>query len=117
MKPRDEDNPDEPPRYMLNVKVWFRELRGLPPTKVYLYSGRKRTLLNEETIDTLDYANYSTADLTIRPRYWTDERSGKRGIKAYLQEMRVVITPDRWADKYAHYGEEPEDDESGDLPF
>lgn len=117
MKPRDENAPDEPPRYMLNVKVWFRELRGLPPTKVYLYSGRKRTLLDEETIDTLDYAEYRTADLTIRPRYWTDERTGKRGIKAYLQEMRVTIEPDRWAEKYAHYDEEAENDESGDLPF
>ena len=118
LKRRDEENLDEPPRYKLNVKVSFHELRGLPPTKVYLYSGRKETLLDEETIDTLDYAEYRTADLTIRPRFWTDDKTGERKIKAYLQEMRVVITPDRWADKYAHYGEETtEDDEGGDLPF
>lgn len=114
MKPRDEDEPDAPPRYKLNICVSFRELKGLPPTKVYLYSGRKKTLLDEETIDTLDYAEYHTADLTIRPRLWTDDKTGERKIKAYLQEMHVVIEANRWADKYAKYDEE---DDSDDLPF
>ena len=87
LKPRDED--DEP-RYRLNVAVSFKEFKSLPPTKVFLYSGRKRTQLTEETIATLDYAEYQRADLTIRPRLWTDEGEPRR-IKAYLQEMHIVI--------------------------
>ena len=100
LKPRDED---ESPRYKLNVTVSFRELRGLPPTRVFLYSGRKKTLLDAESINVLDYAEYRTADLTIRPRLWTDEKTGERRIKAYLQEMHVTIEEDPWRSKYADY--------------
>lgn len=118
LKPRNEDGEDAPPRYKLNISVSFRELKGLPPVRVYLYSGKRRTLLDEATIDTLDYAEYSTADLTIRPRLWTDDKTGERRIKAYLQEMHVVIQPDRWADKYEHYmNSDSEDDDEGDIPF
>ena len=115
LKPRDED--DEP-RYRLNVAVSFKEFKSLPPTKVFLYSGRKRTQLTEETIATLDYAEYQRADLTIRPRLWTDEGEPRR-IKAYLQEMHIVIQESRWAKKYAGYGETEveEHDEDGDIPF
>ena len=107
LRPRDED---EAPKHRLSVTVSFRELRGLPPTKVFLYSGRRRTQLNENTIDALDYAEYRTADLTIRPRRWKDDKTGEWRIKAYLQEMHVTIQSDPWADKYAEY-DQPEDGE------
>ena len=115
LKPRDEE--DAETRYKLNVTVSFRELRGLPPVKVFLYSGRKRTALTEETIATLDWADYRTADLTVRPRLWTDEKTGERRVKAYLQEMHVVIEGGRWADKYAGYATEESDDKDEDVPF
>lgn len=107
MKPREEDEEDAPPRYKLNITVSYR---FRPPT-IRLYSGRKETLLDEETVGTLDYAEYSTADLTIRPRFWTDD-DGSRKIKAYLDEMRAIIKPDRWADKYAKYMEGEDSDET-----
>ena len=72
-------------------------------------------LLDEETVGTIDYAEYSTADLTSRPRFWTDD-DGVRKIKAYLAEMRVIIEPDHWADKYAKYMEGGEE-ENGDTPY
>lgn len=101
VRPLHARNEDDPPRYKLNVTVSFRELRGRPPVKIYLHTGRKRTLLDEESISVLDYADYRTADLTVRPRLWTDETTGERRVKAYLQEMHVVIEEDRWAKKYA----------------
>ena len=79
--------------------------------KVYLYSGGRRTELDEETIATLDYAEYRTADLTVRPRIWTDDKTGEKRVKAYLQEMHVVIQTDKWAEKYKNYGEDE------DMPF
>lgn len=115
MRRRDDDDPNEPPRYKLNIAVSFRQLRGLPPMKVYLYSGGKRTELDEETIATLDYAEYRTADLTVRPRIWTDDKTGEKRVKAYLQEMHVVIQADKWAEKYKNYGMEDGEDE--DMPF
>ena len=116
LKPRYED--DEP-RYRLNVAVSFKEIKRLPPTMVFLYSGRKVTRLTEETIATLDYAEYQRADLTIRPSRWLDKRSGEMRIKAYLQEMHVIVAESRWAKKYASYGEAEveEHDEDGDIPF
>lgn len=105
MRRRDDEEDDAPDRYKLNIAVsfLFRELKTLPPTNVYLYSGKKKTLLDEETIGNLDYAEYRTADLTIRARPWVDKETGETRIKAYLHEMHVTIQPDLWEDKYAEY--------------
>lgn len=111
MKRRDEDDPSEQPRYKLNIAVSFRQLRGLPPMKVYLYSGGRKTELDEETIGMLDYAEYRTADLTVRPRIWIDEKTGEEKVKAYLQEMHVVVQAGKWAEKYKNYGMDD------DMPF
>lgn len=114
MKPRDNDDPDEPKRYKLNIKVDFeipKTIPSIPKPVLVLHSGRKETLLDEETADTLDYADYNTMDLTVRPRLWTTD-NGERKIKAYLGEAHVVIRPSRWADKYKR-----EEDDGDDLPF
>lgn len=123
LKPRYEDDENAPPRYKFSIAVDFnyeKKYKGVPPTLVYLYSGKKRTRLTEETISALDYADYRTADLTVHPRYWAKEQTGEEGLKAYLREMRVVIQPDRWAEKYAEYDKPDEggDDSDGEyLPF
>ena len=71
-----------------------------------MLTGRKRTNLNEESIDCLDYAEMLNVDLTISPYNWNV--NGKSGVKAYLRNMYVTIREDRLAEKYA------EDD---DAPF
>ena len=96
----------EEPEYRLQVKVMF----GKIPPKVYMISGRRKVLLNEDTISSLDYAEIENVDVIIRPYNW--EVNGKTGVKAYVQTMYVEIQEDRFAAKYdfdtpTDYGDDP----------
>ena len=95
----------EEPRYYLQVAVSFE---NIPPT-VYMIPERrkKKTKLDEESIDVLDFAEIRNVDLTIRPYNWAIQegtKNEKRGVKAYLRSMYVTIEEDEFAEKYA--GEE-----------
>lgn len=82
------------PVYNLQVSVAY----GNFPPKIYMIAGRKKTLLDEETIGTLDFAEIEEVDVTIRPYNW--EVQGKTGVKAYVESMYVTIREDKFADKY-----------------
>ena len=71
------------------------------PPNIFLVTGRnKPARQDEESVDTLDFADIQSADMIINPSHW--EANGKSGIKAYLRTMYVVIQEDRFAAKYAH---------------
>ena len=100
LKSRDED---EEPRYFIPVAVRYDNF----PPKVYKISGRRKTLLDEESVGSLDFDELENVDVTISPSNW--EMNGKKGVKAYLKTMFATLVQDELAAKYA------EDEE--ELPF
>lgn len=96
---------DEEGTYYLQVKVSYKVI----PPKVYMIAGKKKTLLDEEAINTLDFAEINTSDLIITPYNW--EINGKKGVKAYLKTAYVTIEQDAFAAKYA------EEEAPEEVPF
>lgn len=86
---------DDAVRHHLPVAVNYANV----PPMVYLVTKRNKTLLDEATIETLDYAEIVTVDLTITPYQW-QLPTGQSGVKAYLKTMYVTIEEDEFAHKY-----------------
>lgn len=91
--PRDEDGD---PTYYIPVAVCFDRR----PPSIHLITSSSNIVLDENNIETLDYAEVTWVDMTIRPSLWT--KKDKSGYKAYLKTLYVTIEEDEFADKYAN---------------
>lgn len=97
LKPRDED---DLPKAYLKVKVVY----GKVEPSVWLITGKNKTLLNEDDIGALDWADIINADLQIRPYKW--EMGNNSGIAAYLDILYATIEENKLEAKYSFSDEE-----------
>ena len=91
LQPRDEADEVQP---YLSVAVRFDNI----PPKIVIISSRGKTLLDEHSVNILDWADIATVDMTISPSSWSV--NGNSGIKAYLKSMYVTIVEDEFEKKY-----------------
>lgn len=83
----------------LQVAVSYNKI----PPKIIMITSRGKTILDDETISILDWAEISEIDLIIRPYNWVlheGTRNEKRGVKAYAKSMYITIAEDEFEKKY-----------------
>lgn len=96
IKPREGD---DTVRYKMKVNVRFDKDNPRRNPRVVMHTRKNETLLDADSVGSLDYADIKSIDMEIRPYEY--DSNGKRGISAYLKTMHVTIDEDVFADKYA----------------
>lgn len=82
-----------PPRIFMITKKWSEKKQEMIPM---------RTLLDEEIVGLLDYAEFDNVDLILRPYNWKMKGSGKEGVTAYLKTLYATLHQDPLDEMYAH---------------
>jgi len=91
LQPREEGDDLVP---YLQITVSYENI----PPKIVLVTKKRKTVLDDISVDELDTAEIENVDLIIRPYNWSVQ--GKDGIKAYVKSMYVTIVEDEFAEKY-----------------
>lgn len=99
----------------LKVRVNYN---GPYPPQVYTITSKKKTLLTEKNIASLDSADIKLARLEIVPSVWKSKINQAEGITAYLKVGYFEIVEDPFYDLYSKY-DEPDGSVSPDdeIPF
>lgn len=85
---------EEEPQAYLQVSVVYSHF----PPKVVAINSVGKTILDEDSVHILDWAEIIQTDMIIRPYNW--EMNNKSGVKAYLKSMYVTIAEDEFEAKY-----------------
>lgn len=95
LSPKD-PNFGEEPRPYVQVEVRFDRY----PPKIVLCTAHGKTVLTEEEVSILDWAEIENIDLILRPYNWS-MGSGREGVKAMLKSMYVTLAEDEFTAKYS----------------
>lgn len=94
-KPNPHIKPEEDDRNpYLPVSVGFEYY----PAKVYIVSNDNVSVVGQDEVEMLDWAELENVDLVIRPYEW--EVNGQTGVKAYLKAGYFTIVTNAFDDKY-----------------
>lgn len=91
LQPKD---PAETPQAYIQVNISFDNI----PPKVVMITSRGKTILDEDSVNVLDWAEIENVDIIIRPYMW--DVGGRTGIKGYVKSLYVTIAEDEFESKY-----------------
>lgn len=91
LEPRD---PEDAKQAYMQVTVSYDHV----PPKIVALTKSGKTVLEEDAIRILDWAEMENADITIRPYEW--EVNGRTGVKAYLKTAYITLVEDEFASRY-----------------
>lgn len=92
-------NEDEPGDLALKVKISYKG-RSKPRIVMITKSKNRRNVLDEDMLELMDYAEFETIDLILRPYDW--DVNGKQGRSAYLKTIFATIYEDELELKYSY---------------
>jgi hypothetical protein len=92
LQPREEGEEATP---YIQVAVSYKNR----PPRIIMMTSTARTVLTEDNVEILDWADIRSSDLICRAYEW--DVNGKTGVKAYLQSLFVTIEEDYLERKYA----------------
>lgn len=84
-------------KYYISVAVNYGYY--IPP-EIHVRTKKTDTIMTEETVGTLDFADIKEIGVTVRPRIW-ENQSGETRVKAYLKSMIVILEEDELLEMYA----------------
>lgn len=87
-------NEEETEQAYMNVSVSYDPY----PPQIVVVTKTRKTVLTEDMVGMLDWAEIVSVDLIVRPYNW--EVNGRSGVKAYCKSMYVTIEEDKFAEKY-----------------
>lgn len=99
------NNDDGSVLYTLPVEARYNNF----PPKIWMITSHGHTLLDEDTVGELDYADIVKTDLIVNGRDWDDH--GQHKVKAFCYSMYVTIEEDEFAAEYLY------DDGDDEVPF
>jgi hypothetical protein len=94
LKPRPDQDPNEPTQAYLPVKVAYEHF----PPKIMLVTSKKKNPIGEDKVGMLDGADIINVSLLVNASHW--EKAGKSGIKAYAKTMYITIADDPFEEMY-----------------